>query len=403
MKKVFICSAKRTPIASLQGSLKSLDPAVFAAEVVRSIISENSLDASKIDELIVGNVLSANRGQCVGRQVSIKSGIPQEVPGYSINMVCGSGLKAVTSAYTNVALGISNLIIAGGTESMSQAPYLLPASARTGMKFGDFKVIDHMLKDGLIDAYTGIHMGVTAENIVRKHSITRDEQDEFAFNSQQKAINAIDNGAFKDEIVPITIKERKSEYVFDQDEYPNRGTSLDKIKSLRPAFEKDGTVTAATSSGINDGAAFLLIASEEAVKEHGLNPIAEIVGIGQGGVDPNVMGLGPVPAIRNALKHANLKLTDMDVLELNEAFAAQSIGVVKELSEEHNVATNDIFAKTNINGGAIALGHPIGASGARILVTLTHILNKNKDFKYGLSSLCIGGGMGCAVIIKNIK
>ncbi len=401
MSKVFITAAKRTPIASFQGSLKAVKPGDLGATVIKNIIEESKLDASKLDEVIMGNVLSAGQGQNVARQCSLGAGVPVEVPAYGINMVCGSGMKAVINAYESVLAGINNLVIAGGTESMSQAPYLVSANNRGGVKMGNQVMVDHLINDGLWDVYNNYHMGITAENIAAKHNLTREQQDEFAANSQQKAVEAIKEGRFEGEIVPVVVKTRKGEVVFDTDEYPKEGTTAEGIGKLRPAFKKDGTVTAANASGINDSASVCLVASEEAVKENGLKPLVEIVAVGQGGVDPSVMGLGPVPAIRQALKRANLELKDIDVLELNEAFAAQSLGVVTELSEEHGVAFDEILAKTNMNGGAIALGHPIGASGNRIIVTLINIMKK-KGYKYGLASLCIGGGMGTAVIVKNV-
>ena len=400
MSKVYICAAKRTPIGAMLGTLKNVHPAELGAVVVRNILEETHFDPAKVDELICGNVLGAGRGQGIGRQVAIKAGIPHEVPAYSINMVCGSGMKAVINAYMTIKAGINKVVIAGGTENMSSAPYLIPESTRSGVKMGGFKVIDHMVFDALTDAYSGVHMGITAENVAKKHNISREEQDDFAIRSQEKAIAAVDSGAFKEEIVPVTIKERKKEIVFDTDEYPNRTTSREKLATLRPAFDPNGTVTAGNASGINDGAAFFMVASEEAVKEYNLPVLAEIVGVGQGGVDPQYMGLGPVAAVNNVLASTGMKLDEIDVLELNEAFAAQSIGVVKELSEAHGVKTEDIYSKTNVNGGAIALGHPVGASGARILVTLTYLLKHNENYNCGLASLCIGGGMGTAVIIK---
>jgi len=282
---------------------------------------------------------------------------------------------------------------------MSGAPYLLPKETRKGIKMGAVQVEDHMLKDALTDAFEGIHMGMTAENIAAKHGITREEQDAFAYQSQQKAIKAVDEGAFDEEIVPLKVKAGREEVTFARDEYPNRGTNPEKLAKLRPAFKKDGSVTAGSASGINDGASFVVLASEDAVKKHGLKPMAEILGLGQGGVEPSVMGLGPVPAIRKALKNAKLKLSDMELIELNEAFAAQSLGVVKELSQEHGMTEEAIKERTNVFGGAIALGHPVGASGNRILVTLVHGL-KRAGKKVGLASLCIGGGMGTAVVIK---
>lgn len=401
MSRVFVTSAKRTPIASFQGALKTVKPGDLGSIVIKNIIEESKLDSSKLDEVIMGNVLSAGQGQNVARQCSLGAGVPAEVPAYGINMVCGSGMKSVINAYQSILAGSNNMVIAGGTESMSQAPYLVSGNNRGGVKMGNQVMVDHMITDGLWDVYNDYHMGITAENIAAKHNITREQQDEFSANSQQKAVAAIKEGRFDGEIVPVTIKTRKGEVVFDTDEYPKEGTTAEGIAKLRPAFKKDGTVTAANASGLNDSASACLVVSEEAMKENNLTPLVEIVGIGQGGVDPSVMGLGPVPAIRQALKNANLELKDIDVLELNEAFAAQSLGVVTELAEEHGVDFDEILAKTNLNGGAIALGHPIGASGNRIIVTLINIMKK-KGYKYGLASLCIGGGMGTAVIFKNV-
>lgn len=402
MNKVYICAAKRTAIGSMLGTLKSVHPADLGAVVVKNLLKETNLDPSKVDELICGNVLPAGKGQGLGRQVAIKADLPISVPAYSLNMVCGSGMKAVMNAYMSIKANMSKIVIAGGCENMSSAPYIIPESTRNGVKMGGFKVVDHMVYDALTDAYSGVHMGITAENIAKKYNITRQEQDAFAYASQQKAIKAVDEGAFKDEIVPVVVKDRKNEIVFEVDEYPNRTTSLEKLSTLRPAFDPNGTVTAGNASGINDGAAFFIIASEEAVKEHNLPVLAEIIGVGQGGVDPQFMGLGPVEAINNVLKNTNLKLQDLDILELNEAFAAQSIGVVKELASQHNMLEEEIYKKTNINGGAIALGHPVGASGARILVTLTYLLKHHEEFNLGLASLCIGGGMGTSIIIKKV-
>ncbi len=343
----------------------------------------------------------AGQKQGIARQASIKAGIPQEVPAYGINMICGSGMKSINLAYANIKSGEANMIIAGGTENMSAAGYIMPGVVRTGHRMMDLKAVDHMVCDGLTDAFEGYHMGITAENIAAKYSLTREEQDTFAFASQQKAMAAQDAGHFKNEIVPVEIKSRRETIVFDADEFINRKTSEEKLAGLRPAFKKDGTVTAGNASGINDGAAFVLVASEEAVKEHNLTPIAEILATGQGGVDPAIMGMGPVPAIANALKKADMKLTDMEVLELNEAFAAQSLGVIKQLCEDHGVAPEFFQERSNVNGGAIALGHPIGASGTRITVSLIHEM-KRTNKKIGLASLCIGGGMGTAIILKNV-
>ena len=401
MKKVYIVDAKRTAIGSMLGTLKSQAPGELGAVVVKNILETTKLDPAKVNQLICGNILMAGQKQGVGRQVQILSGIPYTVPAYSVNMICGSGMKAVINAHNDIKAGFANVVIAGGTEVMSNTPYLLPSSTRSGIKMGNYNVVDHMVNDALTDAFSGVHMGVTAENIANKYAITREEQDAFAIASQQKAIAAVDAGEFKNEIVPVVIKTKKEEIVFDTDEYPNRKTSLEKLATLRPAFVKDGTVTAGNASGINDGAAFVLVAGEDAVKENGLTPLVEIIGVGQGGVDPQVMGLGPVPAIRNALNNAGLKLTDIDIIELNEAFASQSLGVIKELTEEHGVSKEWILERTNVTGGAIALGHPVGASGARILVTLIHNMLK-KGKKVGLASLCIGGGMGTAIIVKLI-
>ncbi len=402
MNKVFIVAAKRTAIGSFLGSLSSLHPSVYGSEVVKQIIAETNVPVEKIDEVIVGNILPAGQGQGLARQVSIKAGIPQEVPAYGLNMVCGSGMKTIMNAYSNISAGLHHLVIVGGVESMSSAPYLVPSSTREGIKMGGFTALDHMIYDALTDAFDGNHMGITAENIVELYGLSREEQDEFAYNSQVKAVQAVDAGKFKDEIVPIHIKLRKEEFDFDTDEYPNRKTDLEKLAKLRPAFKKDGSVTAGNSSGINDGASFMLIASEEAVNKYGFTPMAEVIGIGQGGVDPKIMGMGPVPAIKNALNHANLKLEEIELFELNEAFAAQSLGVVKQLEQDHGVKAEWIMERCNVNGGAIALGHPVGASGNRITTTLVHEMKKQGS-TYGLASLCIGGGMGTAVILKNTE
>lgn len=402
MKKVYIVGAKRSAVGSFGGSLATVHPSEFGATVLKEAMNHANVKPEMVDEVVVGNILSAGLGQGIGRQIQIKAGIPQSVPGLSLNMLCGSGLKTVINAYTTIQAGFSNVIAAGGVESMSGAPYLVNSNVRNGVKMGDQVMKDHMIHDALTDAFDGIHMGITAENIAEKHSISREAQDAFAIKSQEKAIKAQDSGRFNDEIVPIIIKTRKGEVVFNQDEYVNRTTSLEKLSTLRPAFKKDGTVTAGNASGINDGASFVIVASEDVVKENNLSPLVEIVGVGQAGVDPKVMGLGPVPAISNALKNANLTLKDIDLFELNEAFAAQALGVVKELAVEHGVTEEDIMSKTNLNGGAIAIGHPVGASGNRILVTLIHEMLKQPNVKYGLASLCIGGGMGVAVIVKKI-
>ncbi|NTV17964.1 MAG: acetyl-CoA C-acetyltransferase [Bacteroidales bacterium] len=401
MKKVFIVAAKRTAIGKFMGSLSSFNSGELGAIVIKEIIKESGVSPENVDSVIAGNILSAGQMQGVARQASILGGIPNEVPAYSINMVCGSGMKAVMNGYAEILSGLSDVIIAGGTESMSNAGFVLPGGVRTGIKMGNIQAVDHMVCDGLTDAFNKYHMGITAENIAEKYGITREAQDAFSFSSQQKAIKAVDSGAFDKEIVTVEIVSKKETILFNKDEFPNRASTPEKLAMLKPAFKKDGTVTAGNASGVNDGASFVMLASEEAVNKYGLKPMAEIVSCGQGGVDPAYMGLGPVPAIRKALKNGGLKLSDMELIELNEAFAAQALGVIKELIDEHKVSREWIDQHTNINGGAIALGHPIGASGNRILVSLVHEL-KASGKKVGLASLCIGGGMGTAIVVKAV-
>lgn len=402
MDKIYIVAAKRTALGKFLGSAVSLSAAELGAAVIKNIIATTGIDPANLDEVIVGNVLSAGQRQGVARQAAIKGGIPQEVPAYGINMICGSGMKAILNGVAEIKSGVANLILAGGTESMSCAGYVIPGGVREGHRMGDLTALDHMVCDGLTDAFEGYHMGITAENIAEKYSISRTEQDAFAYESQRRAIAAIDGGKFKDEIVPLEYKVKKDTFTFDTDEFPNRSSSIEKLATLRPAFKKDGTVTAGNASGINDGASFVLLASEEAVKKYNLTPLCEIIGVGQGGVDPAIMGMGPVPAIAKALDNAHLKLSDMDVIELNEAFAAQALGVIHELIAQHKVTREWISEHTNINGGAIAIGHPIGASGNRITVSLIHEMARSGK-KLGLASLCIGGGMGTAIILKNAK
>lgn len=402
MGKAFIVCGKRSPIGSFLGSLKDTSSVDLGVEVAKVVLEKANVNPSDLNEVIVGQILAAGLGQGPARQIAIKAGVPDSVPAYSLNMLCGSGMKAVLNAYDAIVSNRENLILAGGIESMSKSAFVFPATLRSGNKMGDVKLTDSMLTDGLIDAFSNNHMGITAENIATKYQITRKEQDEFAFNSQQKAIAAIDAGKFIDEIVPIKVKVRREEVEFSIDEYPNRQTTLEKMATLRPAFLKEnGTVTAGNAAGINDGASFTLIASNEALEKYNLEPLFEIIAVGQGGVDPQIMGMGPVPAISQALKAADLKLQDMELIELNEAFAAQSLGVIKELVAEHGINKEDLLAITNVNGGAIALGHPVGASGNRIIVTLMHEMLK-RGVTYGLASLCIGGGMGTAVILKKV-
>lgn len=399
MRKAYVVAAKRSAIGSFMGGLTNVKLADLGATVLKETIKQAGIDPKDIDEAIIGNVISAGLGQNIARQVALGAGIPEEVCAQSINMLCGSGLKAVMEATIRIQAGFGDIFVAGGVESMTNAPYLVPSNVRTGCKMGDMKMVDSMIHDGLTDGMYNIHMGVTADNIAKKYNITREAQDEFAYASQQKAIAAIDSGRFKDEIVPVEVKMRKETVIFDTDEHPNRKSTPEKMAKLRPAFTQDGTVTAANASGINDGASFTIVVSEDALKKYNLTPLCEVIGIGQGGVDPRVMGLGPTPAILNALKYADLKIEDMELVELNEAFAAQSLGVIHELVEATGMDKEAFMAKTNVNGGAIALGHPVGASGNRILVTLIHEMQK-RDVKIGLASLCIGGGMGAAVIVK---
>ncbi|WP_289219731.1 acetyl-CoA C-acetyltransferase [Ileibacterium valens] len=397
-QKAYIVGAKRSAIGTFMGSLKNVTPAEMGATVLKAALEEANVKPDQVSEVIIGNVISAGLGQNIARHISLDAGIPQSVPAHAINMVCGSGLEAVIEAAIRVRAGWGDIFVAGGVENMSAAPYLISGKNRQGVKMGNQTVVDSMVNDGLTDAMNNIHMGVTAENIAKKYNITREMQDEFALASQEKALKAIADGKFKDEIVPIEIKERKKTVVFDTDEHP-RQTSMELLAKLRPAFIKDGTVTAGNASGINDGASMCIVASEEAVKKYDLKPIAEIIGLGQGGVDPLTMGLGPTPAILNALKYAHMSLDQMQLIELNEAFASQSLGVIHELIENTGIDREALMSITNVNGGAIALGHPVGASGNRILVSLLHEMQK-RHLTYGLASLCIGGGMGVAVIVK---
>lgn len=402
MSKVYIVEAKRSALGKFLGTLSTLSPAELAGQVIKAVIEETKIDPKKIDEVVLGNVLSAGHGQNLGRQAAIAGGIPAEVPAYAINILCGSGMKSVMTAYGQIKSGMANLVIAGGVEVMSQAAFTVDGKTRQGNKMGSIQLKDTLLSDGLTDVFNNYHMGMTAENIVEKYSLSRQAQDKLAIRSQEKAIAAVDSNRFKNEIVPIKVKTRKETIEFSKDEYPNRNTSLEKLSTLRPAFKADGSVTAGNASGINDGAAILLIASEKAIKEYNLTPMAEIVSVGQGGVDPSVMGLGPVPAINNAIEDSGLELKNMELLELNEAFAAQALGVITELKEKHNVDDAWFEERMNVNGGAIALGHPLGASGGRIITTLVHEMKK-RDLNYGLASLCIGGGMGTAIVIKLAK
>ena len=403
MSKVYIVQAKRSPIGKFLGTLAPVAPAALTAQVIKNVINESGVNVKTIDEVAIGNVLSAGHGQNIARQASIAGGIPVEVPAYTVSMVCGSGLKSVINAYTSIKAGLEDVVLAGGVEVMSQAAFAVDGKTRLGNKMGDLKLKDTLLSDGLTDVFNNYHMGITAENVAKKYGLTREMQDKFSYKSQVRAIEAVDSGRFKDEIVPIEIKGKKRTVVFDTDEYPNRTTNLEKLSKLRPAFKSDGTVTAGNASGINDGATIVLVASEKAVKEQGLTPIVEITSIGQGGVDPSIMGMGPVAAINDAMRRCDVQLKDMDLVELNEAFAAQSLGVINELKNQYEEIDDEwVNNRVNVNGGAIALGHPLGASGARILTTLVHEMKK-RNVENGLASLCIGGGMGVAVTVKLVK
>lgn len=403
MSKVYIVQAKRSPIGKFLGTLAPVAPAALTAQVIKNVINESGVDVKTIDEVAIGNVLSAGHGQNIARQASIAGGIPVEVPAYTVSMVCGSGLKSVINAYTSIKAELADVVLAGGVEVMSQAAFAVDGKTRLGNKMGDLKLKDTLLSDGLTDVFNNYHMGITAENVAKKYGLTREMQDKFSYKSQVRAIEAVDSGRFKDEIVPIEIKGKKGTVVFDTDEYPNRTTNLEKLSKLRPAFKSDGTVTAGNASGINDGATIVLVASEKAVKEQGLTPIVEITSIGQGGVDPSIMGMGPVAAINDAMRRCDVQLKDMDLVELNEAFAAQSLGVINELKNQYEEIDDEwVNNRVNVNGGAIALGHPLGASGARILTTLVHEMKK-RNVENGLASLCIGGGMGVAVTVKLVK
>ena len=390
MSRVAIVSAKRTAIGSFGGSLKDIPAATLGAEVVKKSLEEINLSPTLVDEVIFGNVLGAGLGQNIARQIAIFAGIPQEKSAFVVNKVCGSGLKSVVLGAQSILLGDNDIVVCGGVENMSTTPYYTK-DARFGAKLGNFELEDSIIHDGLTDAFENYHMGITAENIAEQFSISRKQQDEFAALSQQKASTAIEKGKFSNEIVPITIKTRKEEKVFDTDEFVRSSTNLESLAKLRPAFKKDGTVTAGNASGINDGAACVILMSEKRANELGINILGFIDGYATAGLDNKVMGLGPIPATRKVLNKLNLTTDDIDLFELNEAFAAQSIAVLNEL----NLDTS----KVNINGGAIALGHPIGASGCRILVSLVHeLINENKN--RGLCSLCIGGGQGISVVIS---
>ncbi|OZV13405.1 acetyl-CoA acetyltransferase [Tissierella sp. P1] len=391
MREVVIASAVRTPIGAFGGKFKDVSAVQLGTIVAKEALKRAKVDPSMVDEVIFGNVLQAGLGQNVARQVSVHAGIPVEVPSFTVNKVCGSGLKTVAWQSQAILAGEADIVLAGGTENMSQAPYLLK-SARWGQRMGNGQIEDYMVQDGLTDIFNNYHMGITAENIVEKYGLTREEQDQLSLGSQNKAEEAVKSGRFKEEIIAVEIPQRKGDpIVVDTDEYPKFGTTIETLGKLRPAFKKDGSVTAGNASGINDGAAALVVMSKEKADELGITPLATIASYASAGVEPSLMGTGPIPATRKALTKANMTVEDLDLIEANEAFAAQALSVIKDL----NLDTD----KVNVNGGAIALGHPIGASGARILVSLLHEMAK-RDAKNGLATLCIGGGQGIAMIVK---
>jgi acetyl-CoA C-acetyltransferase len=391
--EALILSACRTPIGSFGGALKSLSAPDLGAVVIREAIARAGVQSSDVGDVIMGCVLQAGAGMNVARQAGLKAGLPDEVPGETVNRVCGSGLQAVVHAVEAVRVGYVDTIVAGGTESMSNAPYILEG-ARWGYRMGNAEVVDSMLHEGLRCAIESCHMGLTAEEIASRYGVSRADQDAFAAESQNRAERAIAEGRFKDEIVPVPIPQKKGfSLQVDTDEYPRAGTTAEKLAALKPAFKKDGSVTAGNASGINDGAAAVVVATRTKAQRIGARPIARIRSYASTGVDPMVMGIGPVPAVRKAIERAGLTLADIDLFELNEAFAAQSVAVVRELGVDP--------ARVNVNGGAIALGHPIGASGARVLTTLLYAL-RARSLRYGVASLCIGGGMGIAMVVESL-
>ncbi|HEP1407940.1 TPA: acetyl-CoA C-acetyltransferase [Streptococcus pyogenes] len=393
MKNIVIVEALRTPIGAFGGSFKSVSAVELGTTVLKKVLDKTQVKPEMVDEVILGNVLHAGLGQNVARQVAVHSGIPEDKTAFTLDMVCGSGLKAIQLAAQSIMLGDADIVIAGGVENMSQAAYV-STQHRFGQRLGNSQLIDTLVHDGLTDAFNNYHMGITAENVAQKYGISREEQDQFALESQEKAAKALENHRFADEIVPVSVPQRRKDpLIVTTDEYPKGDTSLEKLQQLRPAFlPKEGTVTAGNASGINDGAALLMLMTEEKALELGLTPLVTIESYASAGVAPELMGTGPIPATQKALKKAGLTISDLDLVESNEAFAAQSLAVLKDLKLNPEIV--------NVNGGAIALGHPIGASGARILVTLIHEMKKRQVTR-GLATLCIGGGQGTAVIVKN--
>ncbi len=392
MKEIVIASAARTAVGNFNGMFSPCSAPELGAAVIREVCARAGLDLSEPGQVVMGHVLQAGLGQGPARQAAIKAGLPETTPAWSLNLICGSGLKSVGVAAQLIRDGEADCVVAGGMESMTNAPYTLP-KVRQGLRMGDSSVYDSMVNDALTDAFNKYHMGITAENVAEKYGLSREELDDFALASQKKAVAAIDAGAFKEEICPVTVKDKKGEKILDTDEFPRRDASKEALAKLRPAFKKDGVVTAGNASGINDGAAALLLMSAEFAQKKGVKPLARLVSHATAGVDPAIMGIGPVPATRLALQKAGWKIDDLDLIEANEAFASQCLAVGKDLGFDP--------AKLNVHGGAIALGHPVGASGARILVTLLHAM-KRHDKKRGLATLCVGGGMGVSLIVERI-
>lgn len=401
MTKVFIVAAKRTPIGSFNGALKAVSPANLAAVAIKAALAQADVAADAIDEVVLGNVVGAGQGMGPGRQAAIYAGIPNEVPAYSLNMVCGSGMKAVMDAAAHIKAGDADLVVAAGSESMSQIPFAVSSQIRDGQKMGSMELTDLLIADGLTDVFNDYHMGMTAENVVEKVGLTREQQDNFALSSQQKAVAAIEQGKFVDEIAPVEVTVRRKTSLVDTDEYPKADATIEGLSKLRPAFKKDGSVTAGNASGINDAGSAIIVASEAAVEKYGLTPLAEIRSYAQAGVAPEVMGLGPVPAVVKALGKADLDIQSVGLFEFNEAFAGQALGVLHEVANKLNTSVEDLAERTNVNGGAIALGHPLGASGNRIIVSLLHEMRR-RGTEYGLATLCVGGGMGTAIVLKKV-
>ena len=402
MDNIYIIDAKRTAIGKFLGSLYEANPKDVCAQLIKNGFKEEYI--KDVEGVIVGNVISAGIGQATARNIAINAGVPIESPAYSVNEVCGSGMQAIINGVNEIKCG-KNLVLCGGFEFMSNIPFCTDTYMRLGKKFGDFKMVDLMTHDGLIDSFSGVHMGITAENIAKKYSISREQQDDYSYLAQKRSIEAVDSGFFKEEIVSVSLKDyRGNEYQFDTDEFPNRNCTREKLATLKPSFLKDGTgtVTAGSASGINDGAAFLLLASKEYCVKNNIKPIAKIVSNAVVGCDPQTMGLGPYYAISKLLDDYGIGMDDVDYMEINEAFAAQVLGCFKLLAEKYDTTIDNLVEKTNLHGSGLGLGHPLGATGARITTTLAHIVNR-ENLKYGVASLCIGGGMGAALLLGRVE